>query len=89
VRAWYGTDSQRLDRFIFLLQAIYLGFLAWAGGLAWRWGGERRRIALIAGAILAYFWGMSLFALPLVRYLVPAIGLAFLFAPAALEAGEA
>ncbi|HUO51737.1 MAG TPA: glycosyltransferase family 39 protein [Gemmatimonadaceae bacterium] len=84
-RAWYGTDSQRLDRYILLLQLFYIAALAWAMRMAWRAGGERRRLAIIAGAFLLYFWGMSVLALPLVRYMVPAIGLAFLVLPAAVE----
>jgi len=85
VRAWYGTDSQRLDRYIALLQAAYLALLVWAGRAAWIGGGDRRRLVIIALAIVGYFWLMGIIALPLVRYLVPAIGLSFVLVPAALE----
>lgn len=85
MRAWYGTDSQRLDRYILWLQLVYLAMLGWAFQVCWHRGGERRRLAIIAGAIIVYFWGMSVAALPLVRYLVPAIGLAFLMLPGLVE----
>ena len=84
-RAWYGTDSRRLDRYIFWLQLFYVIALGWAGWRAWEPGAERRRLVLIAGAFIAYFWCMSVTVLPLVRYMVPALGLAFLLVPAAFE----
>ena len=39
-RAWYGTDSQRMERYILLIQAVYLTLLGWAAGMAWWKGGE-------------------------------------------------
>ena len=85
VRAWYGTDSQRLDRYIAAIQLVYLAILAWGWRVAWRAGGERRRLAIIVASTLLVFWCMSVLALPLVRYMVPAIGLAFALLPAARE----
>jgi hypothetical protein len=81
VRAWYGTDSQRMERYILLIQAVYLALLGWAAWMAWWKGGEKRRLAIIVLAVVATFWAMSVLALPLVRYMVPAIGLLFVLLP--------
>lgn len=83
VRAWYGTDSQRLEGYIAVIQLVYLALLACAWYVALRAGGERKRLALIVASILILFWCMSVLALPLVRYMVPAIGIAFVLLPAA------
>jgi hypothetical protein len=88
LRAWYGTDSQRLDKYIALLQLVYLFVLARAARIAWKAGGERRRLVGLVIVVVAYFWLMSALALPLVSNLVPAIGLAFLWVPVLWEKGE-
>ncbi len=88
LRAWYGTDSQRLDLYIALLQVVYLALLARAARVAWKTGGERRRLVVLAAPLIAYFWLMSALALPLVRYMVPAIGLGFLWLPVLTEKEE-
>jgi 4-amino-4-deoxy-L-arabinose transferase-like glycosyltransferase len=85
LRAWYGTDSQRLDGYVALIQAAYVLLLAVAFTACWRQGGERRRLAMIVGLMLVYFWGMSAVGLPLARYMVPAIALAFVLVPAVSE----
>jgi len=85
VRAWYGTDSQRQESVILIIQLVYLGVLGWAGYVAWKAGGERRRLAIIVTSITLLFWCMSVLALPLVRYMVPAIALGFVLLPAARE----
>jgi hypothetical protein len=84
LRAWYGTDSQRLDRYVAFVQILYVSTLLVALTMAWRRGAEQRRLALIVGVELFYFWGMSAVGLPLARYMVPSIGLAFALLPAAL-----
>lgn len=85
VRAWYGTDSQRLDGSVLIIQLVYLGALLWALSVAWRMGGERKRLAMIVAVMLLTFWIMSVLALPLVRYMLPSIGLAFALLPAVRE----
>jgi 4-amino-4-deoxy-L-arabinose transferase-like glycosyltransferase len=85
VRAWYGTDSQRLEGYIAVIQLVYLALLAWAWYVARCAGGERKRLAFIVASILILFWCMSVLALPLVRHMVPAIGMAFVLLPAARE----
>jgi hypothetical protein len=85
VRAWYGTDSQRLEEYVAVIQLVYLALLACAWYVALRAGGERKRLALIVASILILFWCMSVLALPLVRYMVPAIGIAFVLLPAARQ----
>jgi 4-amino-4-deoxy-L-arabinose transferase-like glycosyltransferase len=85
VRAWYGTDSQRMESAILIIQLAYVGVLGWACYVAWRAGGERRRLVIIVTSITVLFWCMSVLALPLVRYMMPAIGLSFALLPAARE----
>ena len=89
LRAWYGTDSQRLDKYIALLQLVYLFVLARAARIAWKAGGERRRLVMLVSLLLGFFWLLSAIALPLVRYLVPAIGLGFLCVPVLAEKEKA
>jgi 4-amino-4-deoxy-L-arabinose transferase-like glycosyltransferase len=84
-RAWYGTDSQRLERPILLLQALYLLLLGVATALVWRAGGRPRELAILCWAVVLYFWFMNIVSLPLVRYMTPAVGLLFLLAPGILR----
>jgi 4-amino-4-deoxy-L-arabinose transferase-like glycosyltransferase len=85
LRAWYGTDSQRLDKYVALIQVAYVLVIVAAFTACWRAGAERKRLALIIGLELIYFWGMSAVGLPLARYMVPAIGLAFVLLPGVPE----
>jgi hypothetical protein len=87
-RAWFGTDSQRMERYILLIQAVYLTLLGWGAWVAWRKGGDKRRLAIIVLGVLATCWAMSVLTLPLVRYMVPAIGLMFVLLPAVFGARE-
>ena len=76
-RVWYGTDSQRYDNFILLLQLPYLfSFLLPAWRLP-RQDHDYRLAALFICSLVLYFWCMSLLVLPILRYMVPAIGLLF------------
>ena len=84
IRPWYGTDSRTRETPIAMLQAAYLIAIAAGARVAWRCGGEARR--LVVGIVLfgTYYWAMSFMVLPLLRYMIPAMGLLFLLAAAAL-----
>lgn len=71
-RAWYGTDRQDgEERYILALQVGYL-FLAVLGGVVlWQRGLSGREYILIAGVLLFYFWGTTIMATSIVRYMVP------------------
>jgi hypothetical protein len=81
-RSWYGTDSQRWEMPILLIQLAYVGVLLWSSRIAWKRGGEARQLTIGVWVIVLYFWGMNLISLPLLRYTVPVIGLAFVLVPA-------
>ena len=87
LRAWHGTDSQRLNQYIFWLQLLYLGAIAWASWRAWQPGAERRRLTTIVAIFAVFFRGMNVLVLLLVRYMGLAIRPAFLLVPAAPEPG--
>ena len=80
-RAWYGTDSQRLETYILLLQCFYIGLLLMATWRAGRLGRAPRELAILLWAVVLCFWAMNLLSLPLARYMTPAIGLLFLLLP--------
>ncbi len=77
-RAWYATDSGRLDGWLLGLQALLLGLAAR--------GVVRLPRAGLLLAIAAYFWGMTIVAYSILRYMLPAMGLLFPAAGAASAA---
>ena len=82
-RCWYGTDSLRFERSILLIQSFYLPLLLFAGWKAWRSGASGRLATLCIGSQIACFWGMTFLVIPLLRYMTPVEGLAFVLVPAA------
>ena len=87
-RSWYATDSARHERLLLPLQLAYLALAAVGGAVAWRMGGASRALALGVGALVVYFWAMTVVVLSIVRYMVPAMALLFLLLPG-LMAGRA
>ena len=83
-RSWYGTDSGRWERAIALIQVFYLGLGAWATVAAFRRRGAARRLAIVVCVLVAYFWGMTVIVLSVVRYMVPVVGLVLALLPAVL-----
>ena len=81
-RSWYGTDSQRFELPILLLQLGYLGAAAGGTIVAVRGGGGGGMFAVLVWLLVLYFWGMTLLVLPLVRYMLPAMVLLFVVLPA-------
>jgi 4-amino-4-deoxy-L-arabinose transferase-like glycosyltransferase len=80
-RSWYGTDSQRAEGRVALIQGLYLVLIGVATFKAWQLGGIARRTAAAAWMIAAYFWAMTLVVLPIARYMVPAMSVLFLILP--------
>ena len=87
-RSWYATDSARNERLLLRLQLVYLALAAVGGAVAWRTGGAARAVALGVGALVLYFWAMTVLVLSIVRYMIPAMALLFLLMPG-LMAGRA
>lgn len=53
-------------------------------GLSWRLPRQKRAYQLLAlsiWSVVLYFWFMSLLVLPILRYMVPAVGLLFILWP--------
>jgi 4-amino-4-deoxy-L-arabinose transferase-like glycosyltransferase len=84
VRCWYGTDSGRLEGLIVLVQVLYLMFALLCIAAAVNDRSESRGLALLSLAVVAYFWLMALTAIPIVRYMVPAMGMLFSLSPCGL-----
>ncbi len=86
-RSWYATDSLRYEQLLLWMQALYLS-LALAGAVVgWRQGGARRLLVVCAGLITAYFWGMTILVLSILRYMVPAMALQLILAALAVHTG--
>lgn len=84
VRSWYGTDSQRFEQLTLFIQSIYLVLAIGGIGLVWRNHPAARPVLFIFGLVILYFWGMAILVLPILRIMVPAMGLLFVFLPALL-----
>ena len=56
IRAWYGTDSRRLEGFIIAIQIPVLALLALASFRAFQFGGEPLRLAILLLVVVGYFW---------------------------------
>lgn len=87
LRAWYGTDSRRLDRWVALAQLPFVVLLAVAAWRAWHLGGAPRVLSVLVLALVAYSWLVTIAALSILRYLTPALCLAWTLAPG-LSAGR-
>ena len=74
-RSWYATDSGRREGLVLLIQLAYLLLFFWAGWKAWKRGGLHKTFVICSLLIVGYFWGMTLLALSILRYIVPAVGI--------------
>ncbi len=88
-RSWYGNDSRTFERPTLWLQAVYGLLILWGNAavfLARRTPAVARSSALrrlLAGnwLIVAYFWVMTMTAVPLLRYMLPLMGPLFIALP--------
>ena len=89
VRAFYGTDSFKLEPLILLVQLPYLALMA-AGLLLLRRSRDTvtRWSAVLLGLLLAYSWVVTMSALSIVRYMAPVLALLSIPAAVALLAGH-
>ena len=81
IRSWFGTDSHRYENYSLTLVLIYgsliiLGFIQ-----IMRRNLVSKPLVFFVLGLTAYFWVLCVIFEPLVRYLVPQIGLLFLFVP--------
>jgi hypothetical protein len=80
-RSWYGTDSRALEMPTMALQIVYLALILWGTVYAWRQGGALRRMTGGNWLIVFYFWGLTLLVVPILRYMVPVMGLLMIVVP--------
>ena len=89
-RSWYGVDSRTFEGPTLIVQAAYLLLIVWGSVAVFL---SRFRAALdrpddvrrmVAGnwLIVAYFWAMTMTAVPLLRYMLPVMGPLFVALPA-------
>jgi 4-amino-4-deoxy-L-arabinose transferase-like glycosyltransferase len=84
--SWYGNDSHHHERWALLIQLFYLPFFILGAWLARGGGRQYRNFLFIACGVTLYYWAMTTFvALPIVRYMVPAISLLMVLAGHALD----
>lgn len=88
LRSWYGTDSQRFERPILAVQLCYLAALLWCAWRAATHGAPARRAVVAVACLVGYFQVMNLAGLTLLRYAVPAMGLAMILLPVAVSRRE-
>ena len=81
LRSWYGTDSNRFEIFILPIQVIYLLLIGRGTYLIYKRKEEYRRFIICVWIIVFYFWFMTTLFLSILRYMLPAIGLLFIFIP--------
>ena len=87
-RSWYGTDSQRMEFPILMVQLFYLLFVVLSTRAAWKQGGHPRLLAVTVWFIVLYFWGMTALVLSIARYMIPGMGLLFVLLPALVPANR-
>lgn len=89
VNVWYATDGSRLGSAFLLVQAPYIALFAVSLVLGFRQDRRRRRMTLLVTLFGLYLLGMTVLMVPLLRYILPAIGLTFALVPATIEAASA
>jgi hypothetical protein len=80
-RSWYGTGSLRYEELSLAIQVVYLIFILWGMWLTWTRGASLRELVISIWLIVSYFCLLTTLALSIARYMVPAIGLLFVFLP--------
>jgi hypothetical protein len=84
-RVWYGSDTNNYDRYSFMVQALYLLLLGLSAYISAKNISNGCLLFQITIPSLIYFWLMTILGMPLLRYMVPAISLLFLFVPAFIQ----
>ena len=85
VRSWYGSESHRFEKAVAIIQLCYLPFVVLGLRRAWKGSRKQRNFVIVALGIVVYFWAMTVFtALPLLRYMVPAVSLLIICAATVL-----
>jgi len=84
-RSWYGSESHVFEKWVLLIQLLYLPFALFGAREMFNGDRQQRNFLLIVAATTLYFWGLTtLTALPDLRYLVPAVSLIMIVVGVAL-----
>ena len=81
-RSWYGTYSHRNEMIAALLQVVYLGAILLSLIRGIRLKLLPNDFLVVSLAITFYYWSMSILFEPIVRYMIPAIGILYVLLPA-------
>lgn len=85
IRAWYATSKRWYEKEILTVQLFYLS-LAFLG-IVYRIKMYRDKIRdiIFLLSIIFYFWGMTILINSILRYMIPAMGLALIFSAISIE----
>jgi hypothetical protein len=78
-RAWYASDSQRFEKISAMVQVPYILLFLCGLWYARVQGGVTRAFASFTLLFVIYFWVMTVLALSIVRYMLPAMALIVMF----------
>ena len=87
-RVWYGLDSQnsKKERVIKIISILYILLFIWGSVLLFKQKNRSYTWFLIMLLLITfYFWGMATLVVPLLRYMLPAMGLLMLSVAFAAE----
>ena len=85
-RSWYGNESHAFEKWVVVIQLLYLPFVIFGVREMSRGDRQRTNFLLIVAAMVLYFWAMTTFtALPELRYLVPAMSFVMIIAAVAFD----
>ena len=86
-RSWFGNESHTLERWIAIIQLVYLPFLLLGARTVWKYGdAPQKNFALLAIVFTAYFWIMTtVTAEAILRYMVPVHCLLVVFVAVSFE----
>lgn len=80
-RSWYGSESHAFEKWVLLIQMVYVPFLILGAHELWRRDRRQRNFLLFVIGVTVYFWSITtLTALPDLRYLVPTVSLTMIIA---------
>jgi 4-amino-4-deoxy-L-arabinose transferase-like glycosyltransferase len=86
VRSWYGNESHTVEKWVLVIQLLYLPFVVAGARMTIQGAPEPRNFFLLASTFVLYFWAMTTFtALPLLRYMVPTVGFLMILAAPSVE----
>ena len=85
-RSWYGDDSMLHEDAIGLIQLLYVVLALPGIWLAWRNFPSQRYQMSVLLILVLYFWGMTIVALSILRYMIPVMTLVVMFGAVSLDA---